>query len=250
MVNKKVQRIKFIVAVIVVICVIIGIYIRIKIYNQNGEKNMPYTVSKIIVVSTASKYEKDGEGSTPSTDSMWNFDIVQNNDVYIEIANNTTYDEKIKDITIDNIQILEAPKVGNIKVFMPNSLDGARYTYTDQYQVSGSLTYRGSDESSYKNLQINRNGGKLSISFTNKNLQKYTSGEDTEVTYDGRMLSKQGLTSEDVKSKVAFDLIINLDDERKYSGRIELDLNCEGIVENGISEKEITDFSNVIFKRI
>ena len=250
MVNKKVQRIKFIIAVLVVICVAIGIFIRIKIYNENGEKNMPYTLSKIIVVSTASKYEKEGGETAPSTDTTWNFDIVQNNDVYIEISNNTTYNEKIKNVALENIQIVEPPKVGTMKVFMPNSLDGARYTYADEYLVTDSLTYRGADESSYKNLQINRNGGKLGISFTNKDLQQYASGEDTEVTYDGRMLLKQGLTDADVKSKVAFDLIIELDDERKYCGRVELDLNCDGLIENGISQKEITDFSNIIFKRI
>lgn len=250
MVNKKVQRIKFIIAVIVVILAALFVFIRIHNYNKNGEQNMPFTVSEIIIVSTARKYESTNTEPIQSDGSIWNFDIVQNNDMYIGISNNSKNDEKIKNITIENIEIVEAPKKGSIRTYMPNSLDGARYTYTDEFQVFNSLTYRGSEENSYRNLHINRNGGKLSISFVNKDLGKYSSGSDTEVTYDGRMLAKMGLTNEDLKFKVAFNLIIELEDEKKYTGRIETEINCEGLVENGTSQVDIKDFSNVIFKRI
>lgn len=251
MVNKKVQRIKFIIAIMVVILVAVGIGVRIHIYNKNGEKNMPYTISKIIVVSTARKNENAEQQPTEGTESIWNFDIIQNNDVYIEISNkNTRKNEKIKNVSIEDIQIIEAPKKGSIRVYMPNSLDGDRYTYTDEYEVGDSLTYRGSDENSYKNLQLNRNGGIVSFSFTNKEVGKYASGEDTEVTFDGRMLSKLNLKDEDLKSKVSFNLIIELDDEKRYSGKVELDISCEGLVENGTSKIDITDFSNIVFKRI
>lgn len=251
MVNKKVQRIKFIIAIIVVIIVAVAIGVRIHIYNKSGEKNMPYTISKIIVVSTARKNENIDEQPTEGTQSVWNFDIIQNNDVYIEINNkNTKKNEKIKNVSIEDIQILEAPQKGNLKIYMPNSLDGDRYTYTNEYEVGDSLTYRGADENSYKNLQLNRKGGIVSFSFTNKEVGKYVSGEDTEVTFDGRMLSKLNLKNEDLKSKVSFNLIIELDDEKKYSGKVELDINCEGLVENGTSKIEITDFSNIVFKRI
>ena len=250
MINKKVQRIKLIVAIIVIVLIAIAIGIRIYFYNKNGEKNMPFQVSEIIIVSTARRYE--GEAATPIEDngSIWNFQVVQNNDVYIEIKNNAKNNEKIRNIKIANIQITQNPGKGAIKVFMPNSVDGARYTYTDEFEVKDSLTYRGSEENSYKDLHINRNGGKLSISFANKELGNYSSGADTEVTYDGKMLAKMGCKDEDLKFKLAFDLIIELEDGRAYSGRIEADVNCDGLVENGTSQVDIKDFSNVVFKRI
>ncbi len=250
MVNKKVQRIKFIIAIIVVILAALFVFIRIYNYNKSGEKDMPFTVSEIIVVSTARKYEPENIEPIENSGAIWNFDIVQNNDMYIGITNNSKNDEKIKNVSIENIQIIESPKKGSIKTYMPNSLDGARYTYTDNFQVLNSLTYRGAEENSYKNLQINRNGGKLSISFVNKDLGKFSSGEDTEITYDGRMLTKMCLTDEDLKFKVAFDLVIELEDGKKYSGRIQTDINCDGLVENGTSQEDIKDFSNVIFKRV
>ena len=133
---------------------------------------------------------------------------------------------------------------------MPSSLDGEKYKYTDDYIVSQSLTYRGAEESNYKTLQISKNGGNIGISFANKELGTYSSGEDTEITYNGTMLSKLGIANENVKSKVSFDLVIELDDGKKYSGSVEIDLSCDGLVENGTTQTEITDFSNVVFKRI
>ena len=236
MVNKKVQRIKLIVAIAVVILVAILLAIRILIYQKNGEKNMPFNLSKIIIISTAQKDESIENVEGQSTEASWNFKIIQNNDIYISIDgtdNNVNKKETIKNITLENIEIKEVPQKGVLKAYMPNSLEGARYTYTDEYVVPKSLTYRGADESSYKNLQINKNGGIITISFANKDLGEYSSGEDTEITYNGTMLSKLGLTDEDVKSKIEFDLIIELNDGKKYSGRVNLDLNCQGLIENG-----------------
>lgn len=250
MINKKVQRIKFIIAVIVVILATIFVGIRIHIYNKTGEKNMPFEVSELIIVSTARRYE--GE-TTPMEDngSIWNFEVLQNNDMYIEIKNNNAKDsDKIKNIKISNIEIIQNPNKGSIKVYMPNSVEGARYTYTDEYEVKDSLTYRGSEENSYKDLYINRNGGKLSMSFTNKELGRYSSGQDTEVTYDGKMLAKMGYTDEDLKFKIAFEITIELEDGKAYNGRIETEVNCEGLVENGTTQIDIKDFSNVVFKRV
>ena len=250
MVNKKVQRIKFIIAVIVVLIALIFVGISIYSYSKNGEKNMPFELSKIIVVSTARKYESEDAQPIELNGAIWNFNVVQNNDMYIELKNNAKEDEKIKNIKISNIQVVQSPNKGLIKTYMPNSLDGARYTYAEEYLVNDSLTYRGSEENSYKDLHINRKGGQLSISFANKDLGQYSSGEETEVTYDGRMLAKMGYTDDDLKFSVAFDITIELEDGKTYVGNVETAINCEGLVENGMSKLEVNDFSNVIFIRI
>ena len=88
MVNKKVQRIKLIIAILVVVIVAVIIGIRIHIYNKIGEKNMPFQVSEIIIVSTARRYEGGEAAPIENNNSLWNFQVVQNNDMYIEIKNN------------------------------------------------------------------------------------------------------------------------------------------------------------------
>ena len=246
----RIQKSKFIIAIFIIVLVVAFVIFRIIKYQTEGEKNMPFNLSKIIVVSTAQKEDISQENEQ---NNIWNFNIIQTNDVYISIErnkNNTKKDEKIKNISINNIEVTESPAVGVLKPYMPNSLEGENYKYSDEYVVNDSLTYRASDKTDYKNLQIGQNGGSIEISFANKQVGTYSSADDTEITYDGTMLSKIGITNEQVKSKVAFDLIIELDDGKKYSGRVELDLNCDNLIENGKSQIEITDFSNIIFKRI
>ena len=246
----RIQKLKFIIAIFIIVLVVAFVIFRIIKYQTEGEKNMPFNLSKIIVVSTAQKEDISQENEQ---NNIWNFNIIQTNDVYISIErnkNNTKKDEKIKNISINNIEVTESPAVGVLKPYMPNSLEGENYKYSDEYVVNGSLTYRASDKTDYKNLQIGQNGGSIAISFANKQVGTYSSADDTEITYDGTMLSKIGITNEQVKSKVAFDLIIELDDGKKYSGRVELDFNCDNLIENGKSQIEITDFSNIIFKRI
>ena len=246
----RIQKLKFIIAIFIIVLVVAFVIFRIIKYQTEGEKNMPFNLSKIIVVSTAQKEDISQENEQ---NNIWNFNIIQTNDVYISIErnkNNTKKDEKIKNISINNIEVTESPAVGVLKPYMPNSLEGENYKYSDEYVVNDSLTYRASDKTDDKNLQIGQNGGSVAISFANKQVGTYSSADDTEITYDGTMLSKIGITNEQVKSKVAFDLIIELDDGKKYSGRVELDLNCDNLIENGKSQIEITDFSNIIFKRI
>lgn len=279
--KEKMKKIELIVAASIIAIIAIFVIVRAVQYQKEGEKNMPYNISKIIVIGTANKYEKpepqenpaeenseensednseenseqNQAESEPAEDSnaTWNFDIIQTNDVYIsieKIEENIRKDEKIKSITIENIKVVEAPQNGTLKAYMPNSLDGEQYNYTNDYIISNKLTYKAGDENNFKDLQVASNGGIIGLSFANADVGKYVSGEETEINYNGTLLAKLGLTDESLKSKVSFDLIIELDNGKKYTGNVVLELNCEGLIENGTSQSEIKDFNNVIFKRI
>ena len=254
----KTQKFKMIFALSVFLILAIIVIIRFAVYQKEGEKKMPYTISKIIVVSKANRYEKatentEGEQPAEEDNSMWKFDLVQTNDFYISIEKkeeNIKKNEKIKSVSIGNIQVEEGPVKGKLQAFMPNSLEGDRYKYSSDYAINESLTYRGAESSNFQNLQISSNGGIIGFSMANTEVGKYTSGEDEEVIYNGKLLSKLGLSDADVKSKVSFYIVIELDNGKKYSGKVTVDINCDGLVENGTAQQEITDFSSVIFKRV
>ena len=116
--EKKKQMIKLSVAItILVIIIILVVAIMIR-YQVEGDQNMPFNLSKIIVVSTAEGKEAEGE-------KKWNFDVYQNNDVYIYFDKNENYwgeDKSISSVTIENINVVKAPNKGEIQAFMPNSL--------------------------------------------------------------------------------------------------------------------------------
>lgn len=249
--REKIQRIKFIIAMIIVSIVIIVLIVASIIYNKTGEKNMPFNLSKIIVVSSASFEEVVND---ENNQSIWNYNIIQNNDVYVAIEKNENYKKKflnIKNVSIDSIKILEGPKCGSLKAYMPNSAEGNRFVFSDNYLIQNSLTYRGAENNDYKNLLVSNNGGNIAFSLANKDLGIYKStNDDSEIVFNGTALSKIGKTNEDVKSKVSFNIIIELEDGKKYLGNIVVDINCDNLIEQGTITTEISDFSNVIFKRI
>ena len=122
----RIQKFKFIIAIFIIVLVVAFVIFRIIKYQTEGEKNMPFNLSKIIVVSTAQKEDISQENGQ---NNIWNFNIIQTNDVYISIErnkNNTKKDEKIKNISINNIEVTESPAVGVLKPYMPNSLRGRK----------------------------------------------------------------------------------------------------------------------------
>lgn len=243
--TRRTEKIKACMAVgIILLAIIITGIISIKYYVE-GETNMPFTLSKITIVSTAEGVQNEG------AQEKWNLSIFQNNDIYfsIEKNENNKEEELIESICIKNIQVIENPKVGQIKTFMPNSLDGRLFSYTNEYILEeNSLTYKGASKSNSKTLEIGNQGGTAVVCFANTEIGKYISNEDEEIKHDGSLIQKVNVQNEDINFKVAFDIEINLKD-KSYISNIVLDLPCENnLIEQGTSSKEITD--KFVFKRV
>lgn len=232
---------------VLVITIVMVITIMIQ-YESEGEKNMPFELSKITIVSTAEVTEVTAK---ESDEPNWNLNVIQNNDVYFSISKNEKYgkNEIIKNIAIQNIQVLKNPSIGNIVAYMPNSLDGRVFNYSDEYKIEEELKYKGASKSNTKTLEVGNQGGNILMSFCNVGLGTYDSKDDTEIKHDASLIEKMGNSDEDLKFKVSFDLIIELE-KKSYKTTVTLDLPCEELIEKGTSSKEITDFEEIIFKRV
>lgn len=243
--TRRKEKIKACIAIaVIVLAIIITGIISMKYYVE-GETNMPFALSKITIVSTAEGVENEG------TQEKWNLSIFQNNDIYfsIEKNDNNKEDEIIKSVSIENIQVLENPKVGQIKTYMPNSSDGRLFSYSDEYIVQeNKLTFKGASKSNSKTLEIGNQGGTAVIRFANTQIGTYISNEDEEIKHDGSLLQKLNVQNEDVSFKVSFDVVINLKN-KSYISNVVLDLPCEDdLIEQGTCSKEITD--KFVFKRV
>ena len=235
--------IKFCIAVVIFAIIILLVVSTMIRYEVEGDKNMPFNLSKIIIVSTAEGAETEGK-------RKWNFDVFQNNDVYIYIDKNENYngeEKSIKSVKIENINITPSKK-GEVKVYMPNSVKGRIFSNEEEYLVDGKLEYKGASESNSKTLEIGSNGGNLIIRFSNTGLGKYSSDSDKEIIHDGTLLKKIKVSSEEIKFDVSFDLVITVDN-CSYRANIILQLPCGNILEEGTSSIEKTDMSDIIFKR-
>lgn len=213
-------------------------------YEVEGDKNMPFNLSKIVIVSTAEGVETKGK-------SKWNFNVYQNNDLYLYIDKNNEYlgdNTYIEKVRIENIQITKAPEVGEIKAYMPNSTDGRLYSYEDTYIIEEKLEYKGAVKSNSKTLEIGNQGGNALIRFTNTNLGEYSSDKDKQIIHDGTLLNKLKLKQENISFTVSFDIVIEVQNHQ-YRANINLDLPYGNIIEEGTSSFEKIDMSDVIFKR-
>ena len=101
-----------------------------------------------------------------------------------------------------------------------------------------------------KSLEISNNGGILGFRVAVEELGNYISNEDEEITYDGKLLSNLGVTVSEISFNISFDIIITTSDNISFKGTINLNMPIDTVIEEGSSSKEITDFSNVVFKRI
>ncbi len=240
--NKKIIHICIILAIIVIIFVVAGI-IMLK-YQVEGETNLPFELSRMIVVSTAESNEIEA-----APDTKWNFSVSQNNDIYLEIQKNNEYTKSanIKNITFENFVIEKNNGAENIKLYRANS--EGKVVEDEAHLVGSSLTYKGEKDTNLDELKISNQGSIILLRSVNQNVCEVRSN-DEEIVHDGTLLAKGNANLEDLNYKLSFDIIIETNRNIKYKGNISIDLPTGNIGTEGKAQLEKTDFSDVIFKRM
>ena len=215
-------------------------------YDVEGETNMPFYLSRIVVISSAEGIQKE------KTENIWDLDILKNNDIYLEIEKNEKNNktELIDSIVLDNFVINKQPQKGELNIYKPTSNENNLFQMTQENKVEDQITYKGGQKTDIPNLEIANQGGRIQFRYTNQNLGTYTSNEQEEIKHDGTILKKINIETEQLQVEVAFDITIKLTSETKYKANISLTFPTEDIVNQGVSSYEKTDMKDVIFKRI
>ncbi len=241
--KKKVVHISVIICMAIMLVSVVGL-IMLK-YEVEGEKNMPFTLSKIMIVSTAEGMQNADE------ENKWNFQIMQNNDLYFIIQKNENYkkEAKIEKVILDNFQMIENPQVGSFKEYMPNSTEGRTFLNTEEFLIEDKLEYRGAGKTNLKNLEISNQGGTIQLRVANEHIGEYISNEEEQIIHDGTLIQKLDLTNEQLKGKISFDLTIKLED-KAFKANIILELPYGDILTEGTTSIEKTNMDDIIFKRV
>lgn len=241
---KKIIRIFIAILITILIATIIALLI-LK-YNVEGEDNVPFELSKIMVISTGEGKDIQEEQS----ENKWNLEILQNNDIYLEISKNKNYEEIeiIDKIIIDNLQVVEAPNIGTIKLYKPTQKENVTYENNEENEIKEKLEYTGKESTSIKKLEIANQGGLILFRYAIEDLGIYTSDAD-EVKHDGTLLKAQNIEYKDLQCKISFDISIKLKSDMIYTGTVTLDLPTGNIIEEGTSHYEKTDLKEIIFRR-
>lgn len=231
----------FIIFLSVLSMIVISIMLK---YDVEGEKKLPFSISKILLVSTVDGNEQTDE------QNIWNIDVTQVNDLYIYLDKTIDDEQTINQIKVENFVVNKAPSKGKLKVLRPTGELPNLYTYSEQDYINGSITYLGAAIDDMKALEISNNGGVIGFRVALENLGNFISNENIEVTYDGKLLSNMGVNLEEISFNISFDIIITTSENVNYKGTITLDMPINSVIEEGSSSTEITEFSNIVFKRI
>lgn len=241
-INKKIFHVVMIVVIICLILFISGIFV-LK-YQVEGESNMPFKITKISLIESVEGTEKEG------ANEKWNFNVNQNNDIYIYIEKNSGYGktEIIDSVEIKNIKINKEKILGELKLYKP-VIDEKRMFINSQENEINEITYTGELESNIKEEKISNQGGIVAFRYAINNLSTYVSENDEQIDHS-QLLKLTNISSEDLKTKLTFDIFINLKGGRKYQAPISIDVPQGDIVEKGTIGEDITDLKGIIFKRI
>lgn len=237
--NEKIIKKPLIIIVLVItIATIIIFSLR---YNVEGEKNLPFIITNIKIISTAQADIVD--------DNQNNLNIIQKNDFYFYLEKNQDYkkEDSISKVTFENFNIEKSMDKGVVNIYVP-SLNASSYSYTNEYKIENSISYNGGLNTILPSLEIGNQGGLIGFSVALEDLGSYTKTDDT-VTYDGTILSKLNLTNEDIAMKITFDVIIQTSSNKQFKSTLTFSLPVGNIIEDGTSALEKNNFDDVVFKR-
>lgn len=238
----KIIKISLIVTAIISSLFVIGITI-LK-YQVEGEKNLPFKISKIIIISSSEGKENE------DIENRWNLTINQNNDIYIYINKNYNYSktEIINNIKVNSFNIQKNSTLGTTSIYIPESEGTAMFDNIEQNKTD-EVIYTGDLESNIKNLHISNQGGLVVFRCANDNIGKFISNEGEEINHSN-LLKTIEVSKEDLEIKLSFDITINLVNNKAYKATIALNLPAQDVINEGTANVELTDLNNIIFKRI
>ncbi|MBQ9298171.1 MAG: hypothetical protein IJ223_03935 [Clostridia bacterium] len=230
--------------VLVVVIAITVIAIVLLKYHVEGEKDMPYILKEIDIISTAT-----GENEI-TEENKWNIKVSQNSDVYIEIERNSEHksNENIKKVKIQEIQIKSLGKY-TPKLYLPSQEGEKIFDYKEENLAKEEIEYNVDNSKNVKKKTITSEGGIIALSFANNNIGTYI-GNDDKIVYDGTLLEKLAITNDDIQFDVKFSLIIETESNKKYKAEIILKLPGGDLVKDGIIKIKNTELEEIVFKRI
>ena len=245
MIFENKEKIKWFITIGFIVMSFIIVLALMIVYHYDGEIRMPFVLDKILIVSSA-----DGKNNS-TDDTKWNIDINQYSDIYIKISKNDKVNktEFLKSVRIENMTV-ENSDNNKVKFYMPNTGSGDSLSvYDDMYLFDRNLTYQAGVIDDAKTLKIGNQGGTIVFRTAKTNIANYSAESKESINYNGLLLKNVNISSESLKYKIKFDLIIETT-STTYKTSLSYDVPVGKIEDEGISKLYVEDFDKIIFKRV
>ena len=139
------------ISIIVLILVAIGFTAIMLIlrYDEKGEENMPFDISKISIISSINAEDIE------DNKNLWNKSVGEDNDIYIYIEKNKNYHktEAIEKIVLNNFIINQSPQKGEITIYKPSNNEKELFENVPEYN-SEEIIFTGEQLTKIKELKI------------------------------------------------------------------------------------------------
>ena len=211
-------------------------------YEVEGETNLPFNLTKIIVVSTVDGLPHEEAGLS----------VAQSNDIYIHIEKNEDYskEELITSITIDNIKVNTPPQMGNIVFYKPSNLDNSTYIYDKQFEINNKIDYIGEETTNLKTLSIANQGGTIAFRVSNQDITTYITDEAVSIINDSSLLNKIEINAKEIEFKISFDILIITGSNIAYKGTVHINLPLSNLQDERVVGVELPNVHDIVFKRV
>ena len=221
--KKLFKRSLIIISLIVFVFIICLIMLKYEVEGENIE-SLPFKISEMKI---ASKVDLN---TNEDSENIWNITPIQINDVYLKIETNDN--KKIERVTIKDI-IIDKPEgiISKITTLKDHNMENM-----------DTIEYIGKNVTNIENLSISEKGGTIGFSYVIEKLGNYISNEN-EIKYNMELLEKLGITREEIKSKLTFNVIVEVE-STKYATTIDVELPTKD------SQIEDVNLTGIIFKRI
>lgn len=228
-----------------ILLILFFVFIWLK-YEVEGVKGISFEIEEILTISTADGKRIENKNKKSKTDK---FEVSQVNDVYIAIKekNINKKDLSLNKISITNFNV-QKPETGNIVILEPTGNMPDLFSNSKKNYIDSTIEYKGSKVDNLEKLETSEKGGTIAFRIEN-NLGSYNVKKDEVLKYDSSLLNKFTKNIEDIKFKINFDLIIELENGVKFSTNIELEKPSEEIFEEN-KTIVIEDIDEIRFKKI
>ena len=242
--NKKGFHIGILTLIIFLVIIFAG-FISLK-YQVEGEKNTPFIISKVLVISSAEGKDREQKNE----EMKWNFDINQNNDIYVYIDKNgkNGKSDSISEVNIKNLEIKKENNKGKVKFYKPDITNNEVIFSNKNEFETNDFIYLAEEKTDMKNMKISNQGGIVVFRCANNSISEYM-GNEEEINHD-LLLKKSNVNKEEIRFNIKFNLIIKLDSGKNYETTISLDLPTDNIIEEGTTSKEYSESEGFVLKRI
>ena len=244
--NKSISIKKYIIFLFLILVLSVVFFIMIK-YNVEGEKNIPFNITNLMIISSAETEELENH------DNLYQANIIQKNDIYLAIEKNKNYKKQdaIKKIMFNNFNVVEKGNTGTVKIYRISTGEKT-FDYKEEYEIRDSLEFLGDLNTNLKmeKMTIANQGGLIQFSVILNDLGKITYGENENIPSDGTLLKRLNLNTDDIKVTIAFDMIMKLSSGNTFKTTINLELPVGDITEDGVCTQDNMDLNKLVFKRI